>query len=61
MGKNKIKYKIFIEFKKNFKLNCDKIITEIPIKKRLSLWNLMKYFDLGSMTKLAAIREIIIV
>ena len=37
IGKNNIKYKILIEFKKNFKLSWDKIITEIPNKKRFSL------------------------
>ena len=37
IGKNNIKYKIFIEFKKNFKLSCDKIIIEMPIKKIFSL------------------------
>ncbi len=59
MGKNNIRYVIFIEFKKNFKLNWDIVITKIPNKKIFNLWNFEKYFDLGSITKLAAISEII--
>ena len=46
---------MLVEFKKNFKLICDKSIAKIPIKKILNLWNFKKYFDFGSMTKLAAI------
>ena len=59
MGKNNIKYNKLKELKKYFKLNWDKIITDIPIKKTFSLWNLIKYLDFGSITKLAAIRAII--
>ena len=51
-------YVRLIEFKKNFKLNWEIIITQIPIKKIFNLWNLKKYFDFGSITKLAAIRDI---
>ena len=50
---------IGIEFKRNLRFNCDKIITKLPIKKILTLWYFEKYFDLGSITKLAAISEII--
>ena len=50
---------MLIEFKKNFKLNCDIVITKIPIKKIFSLCSLKKYLDLGSMIKLAAISAII--
>ena len=50
---------MLIEFKKNFKLNWDIVITKIPIKKIFNLCNFEKYFDLGSIIKLAATREII--
>ena len=61
IGNSKTKYVIFVEFKKNFKLICDNIIVKDPNKKIFTLWNFIKYFNLGSIIRLPPMREIIII